>query len=65
MCRSTCSPEAIERMRETKRKLTESQVKEIKNSLEKGVILASKYNITPSLVSQIRNGKASGYKHII
>jgi hypothetical protein len=52
-------------MRETKRKLTESQVKEIKNSLEKGVILASKYNITPSLVSQIRNGKASGYKHII
>lgn len=60
-----CSPEAIERMRETKRKLTESQVKEIKTSSEKGVILASKYSITPSLVSQIRNGKASGYKHII
>jgi len=60
-----CSPEAIERMKETKRKLTETPVKEIKNSHEKGVILASKYNITPSLVSQIRNGKASGYKHII
>ena len=63
--RICCSPEAIKRMRETKRKLTESQVKEIKDSPEKGIVLASKYNITPSLVSQIRNGKASAYKHII
>ena len=63
--RICCSPEAIERMKQTKRKLTEEQVKEIKHSSEKGIMLASKYNITPSLVSQIRNGKASGYKHII
>ncbi len=63
--RVCCNPEAIERMRETKRKLTDDQVIEIKNSSEKGITLASKYNITPSLVSQIRNGKASGYKHII
>jgi len=60
-----CSPEAIARMAETKRKLTEDQVREIRASKEKGVILANKYNITPSLVSQIRNNKASGYKHII
>jgi len=52
-------------MRETKRKLTDMQVKDIKSSSEKGVLIASKYNITPSLVSQIRNRKASGYKHII
>ena len=60
-----CSPEAIERMKQTKRKLTEEQVREIRNSTEKGVILASKYNITPSLVSQIRLNKSSAYKHII
>ena len=60
-----CSPDAIERMRETKRKLTEDQVREIKNSSEKGIVLASKFGITPSLVSQIRNNKASGYKHIV
>lgn len=63
--RVCCSPEAIERMKQTKRKLLPEQVKEIKNSSEKGILLASKYNITPSLVSQIRNGKATGYKHII
>ncbi len=63
--RICCSPEAIERMKKTKRKLTDDQVKEIKNSFEKGILLASKYNITPSLVSQIRNGKAKGYEHII
>jgi len=60
-----CSPEAISRMKETKRKLTEKQVKEIMASKEKGIILANKYNVTPSLISQIRNNKASGYKHII
>lgn len=60
-----CSSEAIERMKQTKRKLTDDQVKEIKSSSEKGVILASKYNITASLISQIRKGKASAYKHII
>lgn len=60
-----CSPEAIERMKQTKRKLTDEQVKEIKSSSEKGVILASKYNITASLICQIRKGKASAYKHII
>jgi len=58
-----CSPEAIQRMRETKRKLTDEQVKEILTSNEKGITLASKYNITPSLVSQIRKRVASGYKH--
>jgi len=60
-----CSSEAIERMKQTKRKLTDDQVKEIKSSSEKGVILASKYNITASLICQIRKGKASAYKHII
>lgn len=63
--RTCCSSEAIERMRQTKRKLTDEQVKEIKNSCEKGVDLASKYNVGPSLICQIRKGKASGYKHII
>lgn len=60
-----CSSEAIERMKQTKRKLTDDQVKEIKSSSEKGVILASKYNITASLICQIRKGKSSAYKHII
>ncbi len=60
-----CSPEAISRMRETKRKLTEDQVREIRSSKEKGIDLASKYNITPSLVSLVRRNKAEAYKHII
>jgi len=58
-------PEVVERMRQTKRKLTDQQVREIRKSKEKGVVLANLYNITPSLVSQIRRNKASGYKHII
>lgn len=60
-----CSPEALARMAETKRKLTEEQVREIRASKVKGVILANKYNVSRSLVSQIRNNKSSGYKHII
>jgi hypothetical protein len=60
-----CSPEAIERMRQTKRKLTDEQVRQIKSSSEKGVVLANKYKVAPSLICQIRKGKASGYKHII
>jgi hypothetical protein len=63
--RVCCSPEAIERMRQTKRKLTEDQVREIRNSTEKGIVLASKYRITPSLVSQIRLNKSLAYNHII
>ena len=60
-----CSPEAILRMRETKRKLTEEQVREIRASKEKGTVLASKYNVAPSLISQVRNYKAKGYNHIV
>lgn len=63
--RVCCSPEALARMRETKRKLSEEQVREIRASKEKGVILANKYGITPSLVSKVRRNTASGYKHIL
>ena len=63
--RVCCSPEATLRMRETKRKLTKEQVREIRASEEKGIILANKYNVTPSLISKVRNNKASGYMHII
>jgi hypothetical protein len=63
--RVCCSPEAIGRMRIAKRKLTEEQVKEIKKSSEKGVTLANKYNVAPSLICQIRKGKSNAYKHII
>jgi hypothetical protein len=62
--RICCSPEAIERMRQTKRKLTDEQAREIKYSDERGVDLASKYNIAPSLVCTIRKGTATGYTHI-
>jgi hypothetical protein len=61
--RVCCSPEAIQRMRKTKRKLTDDQVKDILNSDEKGVTLASKYNIAPSLVSKIKRRASPAYKH--
>ena len=60
-----CTPEAIERMKKTKRRLTDEQVREIKSSPEKGIDLAIKYNVTPSLICQIRKGKAAAYKHVI
>jgi hypothetical protein len=63
--RICCSPEAIERMKQTKRKLTDQEAKEIKCSSEKGIVLANKYDVTPSLICAIRKGRASAYKHII
>jgi len=61
--RVCCSPEATARMAETKRKLTEEQVREIRASKEKGVILAAKYGVVPSLISRVRNRKS--YTHIM
>ena len=61
--RVCCSEEAIQRMRQTKRKLTDQQVREILKSEEKGVTLSNKYGVTTSLISLIRNRKASGYTH--
>jgi hypothetical protein len=63
--RVCCSPEAIERMKLTKRKLTDEEVREIKSSSEKGVVLASKYKVTASLICQIRKGNSAAYEHII
>jgi hypothetical protein len=62
--RVCCSLEAIERMRQTKRKLTDEQVKEILASTEKGVKLSDKYGVGAPLISSIRNRKASAYKHL-
>ena len=61
----TRDPEMVDRMRQTKRKLTDDQVREIRSSTEKGIVLAEIYNVAPSSISQIRNNKAPGYKHII
>jgi len=62
--RVCCSPEAIERMRQTKRSLTDEQVKEILTSTEKGVTLSNKYGVGAPLISAIRHRKAPGYKHL-
>jgi hypothetical protein len=43
-------------------KLTENEALEIKNSNEKGIVLARKFGISPGIVSQIRSGKR--WKHI-
>ena len=61
----TRDPEMVERMRQTKRKLTDQQVRDIRASTEKGIVLAEIHSVTPGLISQIRNNKASGYTHII
>ncbi len=57
--------EMVERMRQTKRKLTDQQVRDIRESKEKGVALAAIYNVSTGLISKIRSNTASGYKHII
>ena len=62
--RVCCSPEAIERMRQTKRRLTDEQVKDILTSTEKGVTLGNKYGVGPATISRIRNRKAPAYKHL-
>jgi len=62
--RVCCSPEAIERMRQTKRKLTDEQVKDILTSKEKGVTLSNKYGVGASTISKIRNRNVPAYQHL-
>lgn len=42
--------------------LTEDQVREIKSSAEKGVVLASRFGVTPVVISSIRTGRT--WKHL-
>ena len=55
-------PEAIKGEKNVQAKLTESQVIFIKNSEERGVDLAKKFNVTKQLICRIKKGKA--WKHI-
>jgi len=47
--------DAVKKGRMANQKLSDEQVKEIRNSKEMGVVLAKKYKVSPQLITNLRN----------
>jgi len=46
-----------------KAKLTEEQAREIRSSVEKGVVLSSRYNVSNATISRIKRGRLWKHQH--